>query len=498
MDFYQQLKHRSSAPFANFIRDSNTFSHRTVSRGELISPDENSDMLLVLDGLVEQRRHGLSLGLAGPGDLLDDIGFLKASRRYMRQKGKPQSEGWKPVTPYARNWALSETVTVCPVPYDDLCRLANHPARKSQSGVSDDDAELLKQYITWQAIKKLRQASYLANLQAGVYDPIVDRKGLRGNKAMNRVAKELREARDRALRGMASSKDDVLMEPLFPETPIDIDLKGFLLSSKEKETVKQTNQAAQEYRHIQVCGQYLLAQESIREATDRLQITPKHCIDFGCGAGKSALSLRRVFDKSSILGLDISCKMVALSNERKPELGKFEAKRIKRDGIWPVRNESADAVFSLIVIQEIMHESQLRLAFQEMYRVLKKAGWIVLSLVNDKIVDERFTAFSYDSKRMGNRERSESTRVVDGVPECQLRKCYSNVASIVWSADRHWPRETLLEVAKSVGFIDCKIEGTRPVTELFPFPGTIEPWGDEDKPEKAAALMLLTGRKPFG
>ena len=94
-------------------------------------------------------------------------------------------------------------------------------------------------------------------------------------------------------------------------------------------------------------------------------------LDFGCGVGNSLPYFRRHFPRSSITGLDVSPKSLAVARARYPAIGNLV--QMSADGSLPFASETFDLVFAACVFHHIPHSEHLKLLL-EWRRILKPDG----------------------------------------------------------------------------------------------------------------------------
>ena len=120
-----------------------------------------------------------------------------------------------------------------------------------------------------------------------------------------------------------------------------------------------------------------------------INLKEKKVLDFGCGNGAQTVEL-----------LDAGCNIVAIDIDRR-DLEEFSAylknERIDsvlpvqyNGGVLPIRDSSVDAVVSYEVIEHVQSEAE---ALQEIHRVLKPAGEVVMSVPNKAWVFETHGAY---------------------------------------------------------------------------------------------------------
>lgn len=261
--------------------------------------------------------------------------------------------------------------------------------------------------------------------------------------------------------------------------------------SDRSSSVNFTYESVAEYADIELVGQYLMAARIVAHRLNPLREKIAHLVDVGCGAGKSTRAAAPCVRSGGLItGLDISSEMVQQAKRVTTVLQancdvRFNYRRIDRSGAdefrFPLDNEVADAVISVIVLQEIHTESQLRSMFLEITRILKTSGLFVAVCVSDTITCEDFTAFTY-APFPENANRSDD-----------IRKCKSVVSSMVWENDRHWSREVLEQMLSRAGMINLAIDYPLADGTYAPFPCEPEvPWKDE---LRSPPFLVVCGQK---
>jgi len=101
----------------------------------------------------------------------------------------------------------------------------------------------------------------------------------------------------------------------------------------------------------------------------------KRVLDIGCGTGRIIQMLKE--KGAEIVALDISEEMINVVRRKFPDVECVVGDSDK----MPFEDESFDLVLGLFWI---VHLGDLRVSFDEVYRVLKKGGRFILSNVNQK------------------------------------------------------------------------------------------------------------------
>lgn len=103
-------------------------------------------------------------------------------------------------------------------------------------------------------------------------------------------------------------------------------------------------------------------------------------LDFGCGVGRLSKALIQYF--ASVVGIDISSKMLAEAKKNCPK-ATFICNQQSNLKIMP--SESVDFIYSNIVMQHI-HPRFQKLYIEEFGRILKKDGLLVMQVVSKKAI----------------------------------------------------------------------------------------------------------------
>lgn len=98
-------------------------------------------------------------------------------------------------------------------------------------------------------------------------------------------------------------------------------------------------------------------------------------LDAGCGNGRNTVVLVNYFYK--VCGMDLSPKLIEFAKKR---LGKKADLQVGNVTSLPYDDEFFDSVFSLAVFHHLDNKQDRVKAFQEVYRVLKKGGFFLVSV----------------------------------------------------------------------------------------------------------------------
>ncbi len=99
-------------------------------------------------------------------------------------------------------------------------------------------------------------------------------------------------------------------------------------------------------------------------------------LDFGCHSGTFTKKILTKIESKKVYGIDISHSAIKLASKRIP-YGNFRA---VNPGEMPFKNNFFDAVFCLEVLEHVDDPAQV---IQEVKRVLKKDGYVVILVPTD-------------------------------------------------------------------------------------------------------------------
>ena len=133
-------------------------------------------------------------------------------------------------------------------------------------------------------------------------------------------------------------------------------------------------------------------------------------LDLGCGNGAILHQLQKLNPNASYIGLDVSAEGLRVARQNLPGVNLMA---IEDGGKFPLADASVDFIFSSEVIEHIY---DTRNAFQEMGRVLKPGGSVLLTTPHHGFVKNlMLTVFGFDSHfdPMGPHVRFFSKRTLD-------------------------------------------------------------------------------------
>lgn len=115
--------------------------------------------------------------------------------------------------------------------------------------------------------------------------------------------------------------------------------------------------------------------EIFRKTWEPYGLRPGTCVEIGCGAGRVTTHLGCYF--RAVHGLDVSADMIEYARQRAPTNVSFH---ITNGLEIPLRDGSADAIFSTHVLQHLSSTGAAATYFREMHRVLAPGGSIMIHL----------------------------------------------------------------------------------------------------------------------
>lgn len=113
-------------------------------------------------------------------------------------------------------------------------------------------------------------------------------------------------------------------------------------------------------------------------------VSGKTVLDYGCGLGDNSVLVAK--HGAKVIGVDISPELIELAEKRMAQHGLSEMAefRVGSAHELPLEDESVDVVFGMA----ILHHLDLKLASDEVFRVLKKGGRAIFSepVRNSKLI----------------------------------------------------------------------------------------------------------------
>lgn len=114
-------------------------------------------------------------------------------------------------------------------------------------------------------------------------------------------------------------------------------------------------------------------------------LTPGHCLEFGCGAGRMTRALAEDFAR--VTAVDISADQLAYAQQR---VTAPHVEFVVMDGTWlPVATGTASAFFSTYVFQHFSSREEAQRLWGELARVLAPGGTLLVQVPVYRLPDTR-------------------------------------------------------------------------------------------------------------
>lgn len=125
-----------------------------------------------------------------------------------------------------------------------------------------------------------------------------------------------------------------------------------------------------------------------------LGVTPgsDEALDFGCGAGRTALAL--LGHVRHVVGIDVSEGMLATARSLAPPDADVDFVLTDADGLSAVADGSLDVVYSSLVIQHLPRAQGLR-ALSEMARITRPGGVVIVQVATATLRNPKGYLFRY-------------------------------------------------------------------------------------------------------
>lgn len=121
-----------------------------------------------------------------------------------------------------------------------------------------------------------------------------------------------------------------------------------------------------------------IVKRRFRITSNRINLNGKKILDFGCGNGVQTIEIAKT--SATIIAVDIDYNDIQTFKEHISLNNINNITAIKYDGkILPIKSNSIDLVLSYEVLEHVHSESD---SLQELYRVLKQGGEILISVPN--------------------------------------------------------------------------------------------------------------------
>lgn len=130
-------------------------------------------------------------------------------------------------------------------------------------------------------------------------------------------------------------------------------------------------------------------QAILRWANETIDFNGKRVLDFGCGLGHLVEFLCQMDARPSVVeGVDFSAKSVEETVERCKRYSNFGGCLLAQDLPSSLEDDSFDVVF-LIEVIEHLEDEELAASFNEIRRVLKPGGILVITTPNDENLERK-------------------------------------------------------------------------------------------------------------
>lgn len=177
----------------------------------------------------------------------------------------------------------------------------------------------------------------------------------------------------------------------------------------------------------------LLAFRDVPHLIDKY-IQGKKTLDYGCGAGRSTRFLKSL--GLDVIGADINEKFLRMCR------GSEEIHYCKiENGKLPFIDEFYDFVFSSLVFLAIPTKEGIRTALNEIHRVLKKDGVLIIVTGAEKLHSPEMEWISYETKFPENRDLSRG----------QMLKLFIKKAKVTFY-DYFWSNSDYVGFFEECGF----------------------------------------------
>ena len=118
-------------------------------------------------------------------------------------------------------------------------------------------------------------------------------------------------------------------------------------------------------------GRYIIIDQEIKD------MLPNTIVDLGCGKGRYLYNIKQQYPSIELFGMDISDEMLkCLPKDIVPILGSLLN--------IPIENESMDLAFC---VEALEHAVNIRKAIEEIYRILKHGGRVIIIDKNVKLIN---------------------------------------------------------------------------------------------------------------
>jgi ubiquinone/menaquinone biosynthesis C-methylase UbiE len=161
---------------------------------------------------------------------------------------------------------------------------------------------------------------------------------------------------------------------------------------------------AKAYADLEIADSFYLAYRDIPKLLEKY-VKGKKALDYGCGGGRSTRFLKKLGFETT--GVDISSDMIKESKTR-DQNGKYL--QIK-SGEIPFEDSTFDLIFSAIVFLEIPLKKEIEKVLNEMKRVLKKDGIIVIITGTRESYTDNWASFICDFPENKNLKSGDKAKL---------------------------------------------------------------------------------------
>ena len=138
-----------------------------------------------------------------------------------------------------------------------------------------------------------------------------------------------------------------------------------------------------------------------------LGIKKERALDFGCGVGRTTQALAKYFNEA--YGVDISEKMILAAKDIHRKNKKLIFSQNRKNNLKCFNDNQFDLVFSVIVLQHIPSQEQIKKFLEEFIRVLNPRGILYFQLpsirnynwLKEKLLKLRGFLYYFFTNRMG-------------------------------------------------------------------------------------------------
>jgi SAM-dependent methyltransferase len=223
---------------------------------------------------------------------------------------------------------------------------------------------------------------------------------------------------------------------------------------------------AGEYAELEMQGTQYLAFRDIPTLIREYAGSISSALDYGCGAGRSTRFLKRL--GLNVVGVDVSGEML---EEARSKDGSGEYHLIS-SGHLPFGDSSFDLVFSSFVFLEVARIEEIEAILNEMRRVLRKHGTVIVITDSMEATKGDWVSMSYSFPENDRPLHSGDT----------VRLLIRDIGVTLY--DYYWTEDDYIRAAEGAGFMLAKLHKPLGSTD-----DAIE-WRDETKMSPVAIYVL--------